>query len=155
MEPKDSDFYVVVGKIITMSGAIESKIDCIIATEYTGSSVNPRYRLIVEELLEANKLSFSAKIDILLSIIHRRRIVLERVTRRELKEDLVQLRNDLAHCHLQYDPTTMGKELELKFKTRKRYRTLEEMQTKVEDLGNRVLMELEHKFFDELWGDVK
>lgn len=154
MESRDNDFYSVIGKMITISGAVESKIDCVIATEYTGNSANSRYALIMDELLEANKLSFSAKIDILLSIIRRRGIVLERITRRELKEDLPRLRNDLAHCHLEYDAASGGEGMELKFKTRKQYRTLQEMQAKVEDLGGRVLMELEHKFFDELWGEV-
>lgn len=140
--------------MIAICGAVESKIDCVIATEYTGSSTNPRYALIMTELLEANKLSFSGKIDVLLSIIHRRGIVLERITRSELKNELPQLRNELAHCRLEYDPTSIDEGLGLKFKTRKQYRTLQEMQTKVEDLGGRVLMELEHKFFNKLWGEV-
>lgn len=155
MSQQDDEFYAVIGKMISIAGAVESKIDCVIATEYTGSGANPRYALIMEELLEANKLSFSAKIDVLLSIIHRRGIVLERVTRSELKNDLPRLRNDLAHCHLEYDLATIGRGPELKFKTRKQYRTLQEMQTQVEDLGNRVLIELEHKFFNELWGKVE
>lgn len=150
----DDEFYSVIGRIITISGAVESKIDCVIATEYTGSSANPRYALIMEELLEANKLSFAGKIDILLSIIHRKGIVLERITKSELKNDLPRLRNDLAHCHLEYHAASGGEGMELKFKTRKQYRTLQEMQAKVEDLGGRILMELEHKFFDELWGEV-
>lgn len=155
MENKDNDFYIVIGKMIAICDAVESKIDCVIATEYTGSSDNPRYARIMEELLEANKLTFSAKIDILLAIIKRRGIVLERITKAELKNDLPRLRNDLAHCHLGYDTANSGEGLELKFKTRKEYRTLQDMQAQVEDIGNRVLMELEHKFFDELWGEVK
>jgi hypothetical protein len=151
---QDNEFYSVIGKIITASSAVESKIDCIIATEYTGSSVNPQYSLIIDELLEANKMSFSNKIDILLSIAKRRGIVFERITKSELKNDLPKLRNDLAHCHLEYEVKGVG-DVELKFKMRKEYKTLEDMRVKVEDISERALMELEHKFFDELWGDVR
>jgi len=151
---QDNEFYSVIGRIITASSAVESKIDCIIATEYTGSSVNPRYSLIIDELLEANKMSFSNKIDILLSIAKRRGIVFERITKSELKNDLPKLRNDLAHCHLEYEVKDTG-DLELKFKMRKEYKKIEDMRVKVEDISSRALMELEHKFFDELWGDVR
>lgn len=151
---QDNEFYSVIGRIITASSAVESKIDCIIATEYTGSSVNPRYSLIMDELLEANKMSFSNKIDILLSIAKRRGIVFERITKSELKNDLPKLRNDLAHCHLEYEVKGVG-DAELKFKMRKEYRDLEDMRIKVEDISSRALIELEHKFFDELWGEVK
>jgi hypothetical protein len=106
----------------------------------------------MDELLEANKMSFSNKIDILLSIAKRRGIVFERITKSELKNDLPKLRNDLAHCHLEYE--VKGGDLELKFKMRKEYRDLEDMRIKVEDISSRALIELEHNFFDELWGDI-
>lgn len=154
MQQDDIAFYSVIGRIITVCGAVESKIDCVIATEYTGSSVNSQYSLMMDELLEANKMTFSGKIDILLTIAKRRGIVFERITKAELKNDLVKLRNDLAHCHLEYD-VKGAEDVELKFKVRGEYRSLEDMRIKVEDLCERTLMELEHKFFDELWGDVK
>lgn len=150
----DNDFYSVIGKIIAVSGAVESKIDCIIATEYTGSSSNPRFSLVMNELLEANKISFGGKIDILLSIAKRRGIVFERVSKSELKNDLPNLRNELAHCRLEYDVQESG-DAELTFKTRDGYKTLQHIRERVEDISERTLMELEHKFFDELWGDVK
>lgn len=153
MEYSDEDFYSIIGKIIAVCGAVESKIDCVIATEYTGDSNNPRFGLLMDELLEANKISFAGKIDILLSIAKRRGIVFERVTRAELK-NLPNLRNDLAHSRLEYDVQESGT-AELKFNVRGKHVTLYETQQKVEDISQRTLMELEDKFFNELWGEVK
>lgn len=154
MEHSDNDFYSVIGKIIAITGAVESKIDCVIATEYTGSSNNSRFGLLMGELLEANKISFAGKIDILLSIANRRGIALERVTKSELKNDLPKLRNELAHCRLEYDVQKPG-HAELKFIVRGKYMSLQEAQQKVEDISQRILIELEDKFFKELWGEVK
>lgn len=154
MSQQDDEFYTVIGKIIALCGTVESKIDCVIATEYTGSSDNPRYGLMMDELLEANKVSFGGKIDILLSIANRRNIVFERVAKSELKNDLPRLRNELAHCRLEYDVNNGG-QAELKFNVRGEYKTLQEIKQKVEDISERTLMELEDKFFNELWGKVE
>lgn len=153
MEHSDNDFYAVIGRLIAVSGAVESKIDCVIATEYSGSSSNPRYGLLMDELLEANKISFAGKMDILFSIANRRGIVFERVTKPELK-NLPRLRNDLAHCRLEYDVQGPAN-AELKFNVRGQYKTLQEIKERVEDISQRTLMELEDKFFNELWGEVK
>ena len=154
MNQRDAEFYAVIGKIIALCGAVESKIDCVIATEYTGSSDNPRYGLMMDELLEANKISFGGKIDILLSIASRRNITFSRVTKSELKNDLPRLRNELAHCRLEYDVNAVS-QTELRFNVKGEYKTLQEIKQKVEDISERILIELEDKFFDELWGMVK
>ncbi len=154
MKNDNEEFYKIIGRVVASAGAIEGKIDCIIADEYFGRVASEERRLFTDEVLSDDKISLGKKIDVLFTIMKRRGLTFTIVKKRDLKEDFLKLRNDLAHCQIEYDVAPQKADAPvLKFKIRGTYKTLQEKEAEFETLSSRISEELERLFFDALWGN--
>lgn len=95
MRPIDDDYFISIGKILTFAGAIEDGINEILALEYVGVG-SEHQRPLIDDIFDTDKLSFGAKIDLLLRITKRRKIEFNIIDRQELKR-IVEIRNHIAH----------------------------------------------------------
>jgi hypothetical protein len=155
MVDNTEEFYKIIGRTIATAGAIEGKIDCIIADEYFGRANSEERKLFTDEVLSAGVISLGKKVDILFTIMTRRKLEFTVIKRSNLKVDFLKLRNELAHSQIEYDFDTVKPETTpvLKFKIRNSHKTLQEKEAEFETLGVQISMELERLFFDALWGN--
>lgn len=149
--------YECIGKVIAYAGAIEDKIDSIIADEYAKDGRQMRF---IKEVLKSDAISFSKKIDLLFVIMKRRKLKFQWLKKDDLKKRFLQLRNDLAHCKLEFDrdesesaESSGNISIVLKFKVRNRYYAFHEKHKEFEELGMQLCMELERAFWDVMWGE--
>lgn len=156
MEDNSEEFYKIIGRTIAAAGAIEGKIDCIIADEYFGRKISEKRKLFTNEVLNTDKISLSKKIDILLTIMARRKLEFSMIKKQDLKINFLKLRNELAHCQIEYnfdDTLEASTTPTLKFKIRNSHQALQEKEVEFETLGAQISEELERLFSDALWGN--
>jgi len=146
MNTDEARIYECIGRAIMYAGAIESKINCVLAFEYTKNNTTENENF-TKEILENNMLTLRNKIELLIDITKRHELSLN-ITKAEFQRFL-SLRNKLAHCTVQYDLKT------LKIRMRDKFENVADIEKEVNELGWKICCELERAFSDILWGNFE
>lgn len=141
MLPIDDDYFICIGKILTFAGAIDAVINDILALEYVGLDSNAQ-RPLIDDLFDTDKLSFRAKVDLLLRIMKRRNISFNIIDKRELKS-LVEVRNHVAHFYATPEFNQSNHKpspsMEIKLRKRSSYMSLKELKDNVQRFDDAVM----------------